>query len=1360
MELWWGKTADLMPSFRDPEDGGVWVWDAATKTYVKVEAQDKTTDRSHSSGGDNELFDPATQTEWQGVPELEGHMAANWPTSEAPGHHEADPGGWMPRGRGELDPFESICPHCGNPTYHELDFRARCEHCGELLHAMPDEDRYSASYSETDHAPRGMVVCPNCRTKTDMPQCPACGKGLQPEWNREEGDVKGFEDAQPRSEASEFYSLPERVPKRNREKTDDSYPSMLSVGRVAAFMWRTADWDLDDEGLYGVARTEVGKWLEDISGQMHTGPAQQNHEVIAKGVGLRWPQDVGAAGSVYYDGHADVQYSSPNYSLDLARTQGVLQRIFGDVTLQGPTPQAQQKGDVFAPIEIRGGTWLVRGLAAQQPVTGTAWVKEKPEGVQYQPHMVLVADHLTPDDFHLYALGPAAIVTATGGSTSHAAQLAVENGWPVVAGIGPENYSKIETGNYLKIDAAGLTAPPKSITVIPVAQNPEQNRDVWDTVVRHQRGTELAYPQAYPQMPAAFAHAIEEEEWLAKHAADLDSCPECGGPMVDKGGERVCHDCGHRQPIVYASRKEAFLPALMALLPELGAGAAEAGGAAGAAEGAGAAGGGMGGMMGGGGMSPMSVLNIGSMMSRVMGGGPSGNASVAQPTQPVAPGAAGAGVYTHFLYADTFGEEETGRATKNRGEDSDPDHHGSGMNPEEQGDSPEQLKGVDGNVGAKSAIYDDPSQWSDAQRDAVKVFEVNFPLIEQFKDGGGAAHPIVKAIDAMMEEAFPGYKELGEDGKTDAEAANDVLEHAATDDDVEDTGEDWAAVAPGLHHPKAAATVWHSGFEVDMPKEAADMYTGPASEVNVVPGAGTAPTCPICHQSHIPGTPCPTVPQQDQPVQQPATGQVPLQGMMAQPNTQPKVVTKTVRGRWEDSEGHPLKEGSTYELRSEGYAIPDRVRIDKVLPDKVVYTIESGGVKYRDQLTAKEVRTGGYTFERGTDAPDSATEDLGDYTAASWGPPTATAPDFSVRRDRPGELYAGIPCAICHEPLKETDEPAETEHGLVHAQHVHEMGLTTAAVDIDPVYRQRGEPGPFGMSDEDARADLDTRAFQEQYDPEWEAAARQWTDEDVLELLNSTGKLSPEGMEFVRQEAARRGLEHGPYHSPEEAPPYAPVRPGQDPTPQVDDLSEPPTRVSTLSPSGYGSSHETCPKCGTAMRPGSYVCSPLDGGCGWRDFAAGRSQNPGMSNADVVQYQGGEGLPRGQFHPPGDPRRHQGSDDFAGNAGPLDPTVTPEQAAAVAEMMARAAADSGEADGMPKFAGDDPAARAYLMEGNPGSGVDVDPQLMAKLAGRDFSPREQREFIDEDGEARNLGKLDLAGTHYVFDDSDPELSLW
>jgi hypothetical protein len=70
------------------------------------------------------------------------------------------------------------------------------------------------------------------------------------------------------------------------------------------------------------------------------------------------------------------------------------------------------------------------------------------------------------------------------------------------------------------------------------------------------------------------------------------------------------------------------------------------------------------------------------------------------------------------------------------------------------------------------------------------------------------------------------------------------------------------------------------------------------------------------------------------------------------------------------------------------------------------------------------------------------------------------------------------------------------------------------------------------------------------------------------------------------------------------------------------------------------------------------------------------------------------------------------------------------------------------------FSGDAAEDRSWLLSGGSDGGVDVDPGLMAKLAGKDYDSREQRAFIDESGEARNLDRLDLEGTHYITDDTD------
>jgi hypothetical protein len=49
---------------------------------------------------------------------------------------------------------------------------------------------------------------------------------------------------------------------------------------------------------------------------------------------------------------------------------------------------------------------------------------------------------------------------------------------------------------------------------------------------------------------------------------------------------------------------------------------------------------------------------------------------------------------------------------------------------------------------------------------------------------------------------------------------------------------------------------------------------------------------------------------------------------------------------------------------------------------------------------------------------------------------------------------------------------------------------------------------------------------------------------------------------------------------------------------------------------------------------------------------------------------------------------------------------------------------------------------------------DTVPEEWEKTAGKNYTPLEQREFIDEQGQARNQDKLNLAGTHYEEDDED------
>jgi len=1603
MELWWGRVAaGDMPQFRDP-GGEVWTWDPTTHTYVK-RPEKAIPDRSHASGGDNELFDPATQTELPKNPLMEGYMArtadfdfggeapepdvvymlppgTDWVVWEDVNgalrtmtdeevvemarenlrqfggsdvdllRHdpqtpeqawevineiwEGDPGGrgWqlrVPQGAqwvqiefpGEDDPrwggadprvahFGSGQPPAGlevrQPDTAVFGDEQMTDALKEIdRHLNPDDRPGDTTFPEhwgAAFAEPGQVLCPNCQTSTELPQCPQCGKGLKPEW-----DKRGETDPNETDFAGQVVrhpdGMPDRAPKRNRMKTDDTYPSMLSSwrprpgekvhllgqetvtgtymgpanlggGTMASVLWDSGDRSPvayaqltsgpaapDSMGVYPVAkqaaddwgldafsdRTEVGKWIQDVTGQLHATAdyGGENHEQLAQEWGLDWNSDIGALGSVFDDGSADTQWVKQGFQFDPKAVEPNLQSIFQQplggklVHLNPPAGEAQQKEDAFQPFEIRAGQWIFPpGVPA---ATGVAWVKERSDGVQFRPGMVLVAEHLQPDDFHLYSQRPAAIITATGGSTSHAALIAREQGWPVVIGIGGDAYSKIETGNYVKVDNAGQTTNPRTITVMPTP-NQQNSQSVWDSILRYRQDQERNQPSLRPSLPGAFGGLVQAVAARVAAAPSLDSCPDCGGPLTERGDEKICHDCGTRQPIIALRAATAAVKAPMVnsatgepfegllvvasvhgqgvgylvgepygegyrtdyiyvdpsfrrggigkqlaatarengLIPYVtqpdqvysDSGAALAGAlyghhslsrtarravggpalavpaeallGGGAAAGGAAGGGGlMAGLMGGGegvsgigglmrgAMNPGSFLQGQGLRSLIPGqGGPAGpspNASV--PPE----GPTGAGTFAHFLYADTFGEEETGRATKNRGENSDPDTASStGIEGEkEHGDSPEQLKDVDGGPakGMSDATdpYGDPDHWSDEQKDAVRAFEVNLPLIQDFAESedSGADHPIIQAIDAMLEDAFPGYKELGDGGEEpDGEQVESLEELSGKDldgDDEAGEGEEHKdAVQEGpdededeedeLSKLGGAPVVDMGGYGIIDPYSRPGQGGGQLGEMGLVTDAqgnvvgqfirhndnGTikiltgegykdvdprsvtvqkaaselfrhadfappfgndaqqtppvtgVPTCPTCGQNHMPGTPCPTGGVQ-QPQAQPMVGMQP----MVQPGVQPKVVTHATEShiaKWADTEGNPLKVGADYELRSPGYAVPDYVVVDHVLPDKLVYTITSGDMKYRDSLTAKEVRTQGLEFAPKVEGPTS--KDGFEATAAHGDFPDdgGFAPGLGPDADLPMELPEDFPlvCPNCG---------GGARAGATACPHC-------GSRDIKP------------------------------------------------------------------------GIESPIYDE-------APVRPGADPIPQVDDLTEPPTRVSTAIIPGQGqggaypdAGHLAEWEAATRNQSDAELRQMISSGKLSPEAVAfvqqklqerARMQPQRPSYRETLQDQAGRGLPMGQYYPPGDPRRTQGS-------------AEPE-------------AFEGLEDYTGSFKGDSPDDRSWLMEGSPGQGVDVDPALMAKLAGKDFSPREQREFIDESGEARNLGKLDLDGTHYIADETD------
>ncbi len=377
------------------------------------------------------------------------------------------------------------------------------------------------------------VLCPNCQEETDQQACPQCHKDLTPEWNQQQDSQQDWMYNQPEhSDASEFTSLPERVPKRNRMKTDDSFPSTLS---------------------YQDAR-EIGRWVEDKNGSIHFEYGMGDpegleplHSMLAHRHGLAWPEDIGAYGSVYHNGTADVHQVMEGYPYHHDTTAQKIRQAFGDSLSTIYPPLEGQHTPTNEPVEITGGVWL-----AKKTVGGLAWVKERSDQ-GYTPEQILCAEHLTPDDHQLYSQGCKAIVTATGGAGSHAASLARSMDIPVVAGVGSD-YMKIQTGSYLTIDPSKQT-----IAVMPdmSGSDPSLRRQIGEQITDYYRQRDPYVQQKQVAAKPYFSSFAEEEAWnvannrLSTGDATLDDCPQCHGVLSSHNDEKVCHDCGLRQPIVH-----------------------------------------------------------------------------------------------------------------------------------------------------------------------------------------------------------------------------------------------------------------------------------------------------------------------------------------------------------------------------------------------------------------------------------------------------------------------------------------------------------------------------------------------------------------------------------------------------------------------------------------------------------------------------------------------------------------------------------------------------------------------------------------------------------------------------------------
>ena len=288
-----------------------------------------------------------------------------------------------------------------------------------------------------------------------------------------------------------------------------------------------------------------------------------------------------------------------------------------------------------------------------------------------------------------------------------------------------------------------------------------------------------------------FSHARDEDTWRTANKPSLDECPECGAPMMDKNQERVCYDCGHRQPIINVEAR-----ATESGLVPLAIGGEVAGEAAGA-----------GGMLGGigslmkGAMSPGAIArSVG--INALMDGGDKGQAENNPPFQPQDPGDPYATVASIHKSRPSGGDNDSDdifSTEKDLGEDDHPENDGERDFQQAVSDNPEFLKDVDDEGGPLDAleVLNPMKPFKNRQHEALTSFEHAMPLVVYYADSemSGEDNPVLKALDDLMESAFPGYKDVSdekddpsEEDKDDDKDDNEVFEIVEdTDDDDEDS---------------------------------------------------------------------------------------------------------------------------------------------------------------------------------------------------------------------------------------------------------------------------------------------------------------------------------------------------------------------------------------------------------------------------------------------------------------------------------------------------------------------------------------------------------------------------------------------
>lgn len=447
-------------------------------------------------------------------------------------------------------------------------------------------------------------------------------------------------------------------------------------------------------------------------------------------------------------------------------------------------------------------------------------------------------------------------------------------------------------------------------------------------------------------------------------------------------------------------------------------------------------------------------------------------------------------------------------------------------------------------------------------------------------------------------------------------------------------------------------------------------------------------------------------------------------------------------GSWTTSAGQPLKVGSQYEMYTANYDIPDIVRIESIKPDEIEYTLTGEyNLSHRTSVDKEEAQMDGITFVPvgGEEAPDS---NLNEEQPPDQMQPPNMAPSYSIQG------------------LSKTAAPDPSFHDVHYVrdwQHPSEQQRNQAYLDAEKIYREQGWDAAkeFLLQAADQHWNQYQKPLQEKYEGVGGLGFSHPEDYWAKDFGQRMHEEDPNGGAPSMWKERDMGMNlGGGAPISEHAPNWNPGNPGNilatnDGFIHTWDLphNASPQEINSLGHSSYlkNNGYDT-------SAPFQSGTIDPNGGVEWH----GLMDDPQRAAQLTAIAQ--------QVHPELHENNNLGAldddslwGDDTEHFGAYEPFLDaqPQEAGLQGQNW-----DDGDYENCPNCGvytklhlGTCPHCQQPVRElGH-----------LGKLAGKKFTPMEQREFIDEPGVARNSDKLDLRNTHYEEQASLPNVDdyfLW